>query len=288
MKKNSVQRHSQTNLLSEGRGGPRPSCVFLDPAALRHPYIVTLLAAVTALLLAVSTAHAGRYELVKRSDPGGGRGYVYSDVPGGVCEAYEKNLARFENEPYGMACGRKLDPALGFTRPTWEKLDVFKHAELVHEIFFALRWEFPWQPDPRPWMDRLKEAAGRGMVLEITRVDLDGDGKPENLLRIGKERLCDPKEEIKHSSSWGKRIVIVDSALTKVEATISPPNDVFLYKGNVYSDMLGLSGQSGRPGGPDAALLLFQFARRGAGHICNYHYYAAPHNQLNSKGGNKP
>ena len=103
-------------------------------------------ATVLLLFLSLSTmpAGAGRYVLIKQSAPG--ESYAYSDVPGGVCEAYEKNLARFAYEPYGMACGRKLDPALGFTRPRWEKLDVFKHAGLVHEIFFALRWEFPGNP----------------------------------------------------------------------------------------------------------------------------------------------
>src|SRR3954451_4481293 len=86
-------------------------------------------------LLFTAPVFAGHYELVKEDDPGG-RGYVYGDVAGGVCEAYEKNLARFENEPYGMACGRKLDPTLGFTRPSWEKLDISRYANLVHEIFF--------------------------------------------------------------------------------------------------------------------------------------------------------
>lgn len=251
-------------------------------------------AAVLLLFLSLSTmpAGAGRYVLIKQSAPG--ESYAYSDVPGGVCEAYEKNLARFAYEPYGMACGRKLDPALGFTRPRWEKLDVFKHAGLVHEIFFALRWEFPWQPNPRPWMDRLKEAVGRGMVLEIARVDLDGDGKPENLLRIGSEKPCDPKEGIAHSSMFvgrGKSMVIVDPSLTKVEATIIPPDDVFLYKGRVYSDALygfGFSENVRRKEGRDAELFLFGFLRYGAGAQCKFHYYAAPHIKPELKGRSKP
>jgi hypothetical protein len=233
-------------------------------------------------------ALAGRYELVKRSDPGGGRGYVYSDVPGGVCEAYEKNLARFADEPYGMACGRKLDPALGFTRPKWERLDPWKHQDLMKDIRRVHDWNRPADIDPNDWEGLLKRVIEWGLVVELARVDLDGDGKSENLLRTGKERLCDPKDEIKRSSSWGKEIVIVDSALTKVEAKIGPPDDVFLYKGNVYSDMLGQSGQSGRPGGPDAALFLFGFLRYGAGTKCIFHYYADPRSQPNSKGGSKP
>lgn len=248
-------------------------------------------AAVLLLFLSLSAmpAGAGRYVLIKQSAPG--ESYAYSDVPGGVCEAYEKNLARFANEPYGMACGRKLDPALGFTRPRWEKLDVFKHADLVHKIFIALRWESPSNPDPRPWIERLNQAVARGMTLEITHIDLDGDGKPENLLRIGSEKPCDPKEGIARSSMFvgqGKSMVIVDATLKKVDATILPPDDVFLYKGEVYSDALGLSHQMGRPEGPDAALFLFHFLRYGAGAQCKFHYYAAPRSQPESKGRSKP
>ena len=83
-------------------------------------------------------------------------------------------------------------------------------------------------------------------------------------------------------------MVIVDSTLTKVEAKIIPRDDVFLYKGKVYSDALGLSHKMGRPGGPDAALLLFHVGRYGAGRICNYHYYVAPRSQPESKGRSKP
>lgn len=249
-------------------------------------HVSRILSIVAVSTFAWNPVHAGRYELIKQSDPG--ESYAYSDVPGGVCEAYEKNLARFESEPYGMACGRKLDPALGFTRPTWEKLDAFQHVNLLQQIYSR-----PGEPelDAESWMKRLKEMVGRGMVIEITRLDLDGDGKPENMVRVGSPKPCDPKQGIARSSMTvgrGRFMVIVDQSLTKVEATILPPDDVFLYKGKVYADALGMSHQMGRPGGPDAALFLFGFLRYGAGDICKFHYYVAPSNHSESKAGSKP
>jgi len=243
------------------------------------------------MALMVAPASAERYELVKRGKPG--ESYRYSDVPGGVCEAYEKNLARFADIPYGMACGRKLDPALGFTRPTWEKLDVLQHAELMRDIYRKERWDTFRDFDSRPFLERLKESVAHGMVLEIARVDLNGDGKMENLARvtISSERSCDPKEEIKHHSTGRKPIVIVDSTLSKVEATTLVKDDVFLYKGNVYSDALygfGFSEEVRRKQGRDAELFLFGFLRYGAGAKCKFHYNAVPRNQPDSKGGSKP
>jgi len=242
------------------------------------------------MALTVAPASAGRYELVKRSQPG--ESYQYSDAPGGVCEAYEKNLARFADIPYGMACGRKLDHALGFTRPTWEKLDVLEHSELMRDIYRKEGWDKFRDFDSRPFLERLKDSVAHGMALEIARVDLDGDGNPENLARVvgGSVRPCDPKEEIKQGSTGRYPILIVDSTLTKVEATTLVKDDVFLYKGKVYSDALhgfGFSEAVRRKEGHDAVLLLSQFSRDGAGRICNYHYDAAPPSQRDSKGGSK-
>ena len=249
-------------------------------------------AVVLLLFLSLSTmpAGAGRYVLIKQSAPG--ESYAYSDVPGGVCEAYEKNLARFAYEPYGMACGRKLDPALGFTRPRWERLDPWKHQELMKEINRVQGWNRPVDIDPNDWEGLLKRIIEWGLVVELARVDLDGDGKPENIVRTGKKDWpCDAKEEIKKGSMGRKRMMIVDPALTKVEATIIPPDDVFLYKGRVYSDALygfGFSENVRRKEGRDAELFLFGFLRYGAGAQCKFHYYAAPHIKPELKGRSKP
>jgi len=132
-------------------------------------------------------AQAGRYELIKTEIPD--EGYQYSDLPGGVCEAYEKNLNSFPDEPYGMACGRKLNPALGFTRPTWEKLDLLKHAVLVQEIELFLKFPpfFSERVDEKRFLVALKEQQAKGLTLELTRLDIDEDGKPDNLIRFGWE-----------------------------------------------------------------------------------------------------
>ncbi len=76
-----------------------------------------------------------------------------------------------------------------------------------------------------------------------------------------------------------------------MEATTLVKDDVFLYKGNVYSDALygfGFSEEVRRKQGRDAELFLFGFLRYGAGAKCKFHYNAVPRNQPDSKGGSKP
>lgn len=223
-------------------------------------------------------ANGGTYTLVKGEDPNDYK-YQYSDVPGGVCEAYEKNLAHFSSEPYGMACGRKLDPALGFTRPQWEPLDPWKHQDLMKDIRRVRDWNRPPSIDPNDWEGLLKHIISWGLTVEIAHVDLDGDGKPENLLRVGKDRVCDPRKvwEREIPEGW-KTILIADHALTRIEGnTFLIKDNVFLWKGKVYADSFTAYSEAWRKKeGHDAELTLNEFLRYGAGRICKFYYDAAP------------
>ena len=109
-----------------------------------------------ALVLSHTCAHAGQYKLDKNDDPE--QGYQFSDV-GGVCVAYEKNLASFGDLPYGMACGRKLNRRFGFTRPAWKKMDVASHAGLVRDIYRHFRWRSGIEENARSWLERVEKMA---------------------------------------------------------------------------------------------------------------------------------
>lgn len=184
MQNSSAHHHSRTNLSGEVRCARRLHSIFLrrDVSPFRR-----LTGSLVLFVALVGMAQAGRYELIKTEIPD--EGYQYSDLPGGVCEAYEKNLNSFPDEPYGMACGRKLNPALGFTRPTWEKLDLLKHAVLVQEIELFLKFPpfFSERVDEKRFLVALKEQQAKGLTLELTRLDIDEDGKPDNLIRFGWE-----------------------------------------------------------------------------------------------------
>ncbi len=228
-----------------------------------------------ATLFFALTAQAGRYELVKIDDPQ--ENYQFADV-NGVCVAYEENLKRFEHLPYGMACERQLDPKLGFTRPRWQKFDVMQHAVLVRNIFRFLHWDKNLASDSRSWEEQLREMivphkpGGRyPLVMELTQVDLNHDGKLENIVRIGIEHPCDLKEAFRQGIP-DKGLVVVDSGLGKINEDFSrdlfqTSGDVFLYRGIAYSDKFYAA-----KGG---YLSLHSIYARGPGPECRYDYYGS-------------
>lgn len=225
-------------------------------------------------LNAPASSWAARFELIKTPIPD--EGYQYSDQPGGVCEAYENNLNSFAGEPYGMACGRKLNPALGFIRPTWEKLDLLKHAALLQEIeiFFKFPPFFGERVDAKRFLVALTEQQAKGLSLEVTRLDIDEDGKTDNLIRFGWTGGCDASNPMTFSNPSQRYLLVVDSALTKVDSRtrfIGARDDVFLYKGKVYSDIF--YGDPYYLRQRDASIHLLVFFSKGAARICRFHYY---------------
>lgn len=257
-----------------------PSRVGCD--ARRHRTIA-LLAVVAALLFAISHAHAGEYKLLRYNDPIEG---PYSDFVTGVCTAMEENLKKFKDRPYGMACYRELDPALGFTRPKWERLDILKHQELAMTIIRYKKWDMNLGPDPRPWPERLKEMVEKeNLTMDIVRLDLDRDGKPDNLVRFGFNRPCDAKEIVENGRTSGslRALYVMDQTLTRVEpytgkgVDTSPLDDVFLFKGIVYADKFGTIPLSAHPHvRHDGTLGVIEFSKHGAARICTFHYFDSP------------
>ena len=236
--------------------------------------LTAVVALATIVSLASAPAVAGRYELIKSDIPD--EGYQYSDVPGGVCEAYEKNLNSFPDERYGMACGRKLNPASGFTRPTWEKLDFIKHARLVQEIEIVRKFPrfFGKRVDETQFLAALKEQQAKGLSLELTRLDIDEDGKPDNLIRFGWAGECDASNSSTFTNPAQRYLLVADSALEKVDPRsrfIGAMDDVFLYKGRVYSDLF--YGDPDFRRNRDGVLYLLRFGRHGAGDICRFSYH---------------
>jgi hypothetical protein len=234
--------------------------------ALRFP-------ALLAALLWAAFACSGQYVLEKKDDSK--ESYQFIDIDG-VCAAYEKNLARFSHLPYGMACGRELDPKLGFTRPTWTKLDLVEHAGLVREIYRQLRWDIDLRNDPRPWIEHAKALVARGITLELFNIDIDGDGTPEHLLRFGSGRPCKPEEEVLSSVMPGRNtFVLADATLTQIlPSTITSADDVILYNGKLYVDnFFSVPHPNKRRNG---LLYLYKIGRWGTGigtaSICRFRY----------------
>ncbi|BAU49419.1 hypothetical protein SVA_2871 [Sulfurifustis variabilis] len=232
------------------------------------------------MALAVSSvsADAGRYELIEEDNPR--ENYQFADIDG-VCAAYQENLKRFEDLPYGMACERQLDSRLGFTRPVWQRLDPMKYPELVQDIFRHLGWHKIESPeDRRPWMERLKDKVERNrLTMEITRADANRDGLPDNVVRIWDDmpwRQCDPKKRLAGEIGDRKAIVVADPNLIKIVDYFagSAFDNVFLYKDRLYSDTFyGNTPTLRMKQGRDATLYIVRFTRHGAiSGECKFHY----------------
>lgn len=208
------------------------------------PTIRSLFLAFLAAVLGVVTtqAMAGRYELIKTEIPDESYSYAATPANDAVCEAYEKNLNSFADEPYGMACGRKLNPAFGFTPVPWKKLDLVQHADLVQELgqFRKLPPFSGHHYDPKRLVEVIKEEEAKGLTLEVAPVKFGEHGESYLIARFGPQVKCDPRRRLDFNIPFSKAILLLDTSyrLLKTESDrlqLSGDN-VFLFQGNVYSD----------------------------------------------------
>lgn len=226
----------------------------------------TILFSTVFFLVSCGESDAAEFKLDRRIHGGAGGGYVFNDNTS-VCEAYEKNLNKFASEPHGMACGRKLDPTLGFIRVKWKKLDIMKHGDLIRDIIRANKWMDKKQLHEISMSEYLNDLIKKVKPeLEVTQVDLDGDGKTDNVIRyrLGACIPCNPENKIKGGAASRKSIAVVDKKFTKVESTAWGENDIFIYKDRVYSDELVISDKT--------RIYLYNIKRDGYGIKCRFEY----------------
>ncbi len=191
------------------------------------------------LLLFPSISFAGQYELVK------GKGVE-------VCEAYGKNLNSFG---YVMACERDINPEFKeFSKPEWKEIDALKNLELVKKLYRFLEGDD--YPEGHPlrhsdaWIEEsIKSSTEYGhLVIKLTRVDIDNDGRKENVIKYYSGKcesssyyatpllvLSDDKKEIdiKKTSSLLQKPEGVVGLIKMGKFTM---RDVFIYKDKVYFD----------------------------------------------------
>lgn len=234
-----------------------------------HACAAGLLAAVAALVLAIPTAQAGKYELVK------GQGVE-------VCEAYDRNLNSFSQLSYPMACERKLDPTLSqFAKPEWEEMDVWANRKLLREIehLFRLEWRIDYEVWERLLMQRIRDGHRR---LLLTHVDIDNDGKKDNVLKYVNGSCTGT-----HFYATPLLVVKADNSALDADRTsnfLQNPGagrsteagrwgytmyDVFIYKDQTYFDLWSeLADQKG-------LVRVFQTRNNQTREFCSYRYEAS-------------
>lgn len=129
------------------------------------------------LLFIPSLSAAGEYALIK------GEGVE-------VCEAYRDSLNSFnpDNE-YIMACERKINPEhTDFKKPEWKEIDLWENREFLKKVeLFLGEYYYDPKKNTKDWekllKDRIKEDTLYRTTMYITEMDINNDGKKENVIQ---------------------------------------------------------------------------------------------------------
>src|SRR4030042_5388287 len=109
-----------------------------------------------------------------------------------VCEEYGKNLNSLVLKEY-MVCERKINPKFtDFKKPEWLEIDLWKNREFLRKVecFLGLQSTFG-DPDKnlQEWEKFLKwRLKDNATTIMIARVDIDNDGKDENVIKCFNRR----------------------------------------------------------------------------------------------------
>lgn len=160
-----------------------------------------------------------------------------------ICELYQKNLNSFAPlHPSYLICERNFKPEFKeFSQPQWEEIDILENKELLKKIE-----DFVGEHrsnNPEEWIKEVKwDIENRHTVMKQTKVDIDNDGKKENVIKYYRG-ICGG------TRFYGSSIVVVNNERKTIDPKkipLGPENepvgigywmyDIFNYKGKVYFD----------------------------------------------------
>jgi hypothetical protein len=199
------------------------------------------------LVLFPAVVFAGEYVLVK------GKGVE-------VCEAYGKNLNSFKPAPL-MEHARKINPEFkDFTKPTWEKM-YYEHTE--SKKLFPQIDLFLWEYDVNPaYHNMVREGKSKRTIpkqraaawkdykanrqtllsvgLPISKIDIDNDGKIENICLDNQPGILLVLNENKTDIDLEKTSLLLQHPRLPPDAEADVSDnvyyDVFIYKQKTYFD----------------------------------------------------
>jgi hypothetical protein len=156
------------------------------------------------LILVGAPAWAGRYDLVKGKDVE-------------VCDAYKKNFKSFDNSR-PMACERQYDPHIkGFESPHWQKLDIKKYLHLYKQAETYTATGYLSEKDIKDMVESRGQfaMAHQGKTeLYLARLDINGDGRMDNILAV-RDLSCGPNPEAEKTKKM--RLYFLNDTLTDID-----------------------------------------------------------------------
>lgn len=168
-----------------------------------------------------------------------------------VCREYGKNLNSFKKLPHAMVCERKLNPRFtDFKTSKWETLDVWENREIVGKMDRYL-WNSRTESQKEAfdknftqWLEKLKERIKNNEIsLSLTRVDIDNNGKLDNVIQYDMG-TCSDTDENSFTSPGGRIYLVFNEDITAINENLSNFTKVlrlgiFIYKGRTYLDFWG-------------------------------------------------
>lgn len=180
-----------------------------------------------------------------------------------VCEAMEKNLNRFCDQP-PVVCGLKIAPEFQekIILPQWTPID---HPEgylgLIEEFIRAPRQDssLPQQRKDLAWEEERPEIeqalAENRLSFSKATLDLYNLGKPQTAYRLDPGDCQTLNPQLSDRKQWGNRIELMHTHIKTQFApevvrplfkqyfplSSAPLNDIFIFGGKTYSYVMGYS-----------------------------------------------
>jgi hypothetical protein len=165
------------------------------------------------------------------------------DVPGWndeVCTAFKRYLNSFPAEDSFMGCGLKSSPTMReITFPEWKKIDILKNAEIVKKMdLFVAPSNYTEEQKKLGWEDYIKRAIARdpNYSLYVASIDIDNDGKPEQVYR--KDYLvssCSVNSDVESPPAPSMIAFDADGRINyRASLYISLGHYIFFYRGETY------------------------------------------------------
>jgi hypothetical protein len=239
--------------------------------------IKTLAATATAFLLTTAPVLAGQYELVK------GKGVE-------VCEVYQKNL-NASNPKQPMLCEREINPHFAeLSKPEWKDVDIENNKRMLWSAFIVFHPKvarYIETPISEQDAERAVERSInlRSQTLKKTQIDIDNDGKLEEVLRYqdgicgiaqfaystsllvlqdGKPDVDREKSDLLQQNTW--RDPKTGETMRAIAEYVFNMYDVFFYKNTTYFDKADARPEERKK------LYVYRIAQNRTQAICEYRF----------------
>ena len=200
------------------------------------PFIMRgIIVSATALLAIAGMAWGGDYKWIKYPKPDI---YPSSEVTK-LCRGLEQNINSLGPLKDPLLCERPFNPKFKeFGKPEWTPLDPRQHIELIKKMDIVLTYSGYKAPpfDETAWRERLDRRLPH-IGLALTRVDLNGDGYLETLIKFNRRKPCDAISA-KHLGLTAASIVyfVTDEEFSEV-MQLGPwawGGELFVHQGTAY------------------------------------------------------